>query len=159
MKKAQFSRMVAWLLASVSCAAGAVIPTVPTVAAEPVRSFGAAGLLQAGLGLAVVLALIFACAWLARRFGLQRTGSGHLLKVVSSVMVGQRERVVVVEIGQSWLVLGVASGQVCALHTMAAKSQTETSSAPVAVRSTAVDAFAEKFLQSMGKHISPGRPV
>ena len=114
-------KAAAWLLACLSCTAGAVLPTVPTPPSEPTRSFAAAGLLQAGFGLAVVIGLIFLFAWAVRRFGLQPSGNGRLLKVVSSAMVGQRERVVVVEIGDSWLVLGVASGQVRALHTMPAE--------------------------------------
>ena len=70
MNRRRRPRLAASLLVCISFAAGAVLPTVPTAAAEPVRSFGAAGLLQAGLGLAMVLALIFLCAWAARRLGL-----------------------------------------------------------------------------------------
>ena len=122
MSRATLHGPAALLLAGFSLSARAVLPTVPTAAAEPVHAFGAAGLLQAGLGLGFVLAMIFGCAWLARRFGLQASGNGRLLKVVSSAMVGQRERVVVVEIGGQWLVLGVAPGQVSALHTLPAQS-------------------------------------
>jgi flagellar protein FliO/FliZ len=80
--------------------AHAALPTVPTPVHEAQPSaVGASGLLQAGFGMAVVVGLIFLCAWAARRFGLQRLGGGHLVKVVSSASVGQRERVVVVEVG------------------------------------------------------------
>lgn len=115
-------QMLAVSLIGLPFTATAVLPTVPTAApAEAAPSYVAAGLLQAGLGLAMVVALIFLCAWLLRRFGFQGRSSDRLLKVVSSVMVGQRERVVVVEVGNSWLVLGVAAGQVSALHTMPAE--------------------------------------
>lgn len=112
------SLSLAVLLATVSLSAHAALPMVAAAPIEPVRSFGAAGLLQAGFGLAAVLGLIFLCGWAARRFGLQQQGGGRLLKVVASAAVGQRERVVVVEIGDSWLVLGVAPNQVRTLHTM-----------------------------------------
>jgi len=146
----QLPRLTASLLVWFSLAAGAVLPTVPTPVAEPVRSFGMAGLLQAAFGLALVLALIFLCGWAARRFGLRQPGSGRLLKVVSSAMVGQRERVVVVEIGGSWLVLGVAAGQVRALHTLPVQSLPE---APVAASggTAPVSAFSQKLLESLGK--------
>lgn len=109
-------------LISLPFTAAAALPTVPTaVPPEAVPSYAATGLLQTGLALALVVALIFLCAWLMRRFGFQGRSSDRLLKVVSSVMVGQRERVVVVEVGNSWLVLGVAAGQVNALHTMPAE--------------------------------------
>lgn len=132
----------------VCSAAQAALPTVPSPAAEPVRSFAAAGLLQAGLGLAVVIGLIFLFAWGARRFGLQPSGNGRLLKIVSSAMVGQRERVVVVEIGDSWLVLGVAAGQVRALHTLPAQSLPETQAAP---GFTGTGAFSQKLVDSMAR--------
>ncbi|MDM0042957.1 flagellar biosynthetic protein FliO [Variovorax dokdonensis] len=80
------------------------------------------GIGQAFLGMAAVLASIFALSWLAKRFGLQRlTGSGHLVKVVSSTAVGQRERVVVVEVADTWVVLGVTPTQVQALYTLPAQ--------------------------------------
>lgn len=121
MKRLALSTALAGPLASISWAVGSGLPTVPTPTPEPALSSGLGGLLQAGLGLALVLALIFLCAWALRRFGLQPADSNRLLKVVASVMVGQRERVVVVEVGGSWLVLGVAAGQVSALHTMPAE--------------------------------------
>jgi len=100
--------------------AHADLPTVPARAAvEAAPAVGTSGLAQAALGMALVLGLIFACAWVARRFGLQRLGGGgNLVKVVSSASVGQRERVVVVEVGATWLVLGVTPTQVNALHTL-----------------------------------------
>ena len=153
MSRAFIRGLAALLLAGISLCAGAALPTVPTAAAaaEPVRSFGAAGLLQAGLGLALVLAMIFGCAWLARRFGLQQSGSGRLLKVVSSAMVGQRERVVVVEIGGEWLVLGVASGQVRALHTLPAQRLPESDAAPALQGLVGAGAFSQKLLESLHK--------
>jgi flagellar protein FliO/FliZ len=147
-------RGLAALLAGISLSAGAVLPTVPTAAAEPVRSFGAPGLLQAGLGLTLVLAMIFGCAWLARRFGLQPSSSGRLLKVVSSAMVGQRERVVVVELGGQWLVLGVAAGQVRALHTMPAQTLPEADAAsalPGLAGFPGAGAFSNRLLESLNK--------
>lgn len=151
MNRLRIARLAAWLLAGISFSAGAVLPTVATTAAEPVRSFGAAGLLQAGFGLAMVLALIFLCAWAARRFGLQQAGGGGLLKVVSSAMVGQRERVVVVEIGGTWLVLGVAAGQVRALHTLPAEKLSEAVATPAMNGVTGAGAFSQKLLESISK--------
>lgn len=100
-------------------AAGAALPTVPSAAAAPAPT-AAGGLLQAGFGLLVVLGLVFACAWIVRRLGLPVAGGDRQLKVLASTAVGQRERVVVVEIGGECLVLGVAAGSVRHLHTLPA---------------------------------------
>ncbi|MDP1927927.1 MAG: flagellar biosynthetic protein FliO [Thiobacillus sp.] len=85
-------------------------------AAPAVSSAGS--LLQVFIGLIAVLLLIFATAWIAKRLGVARGGSSSLLHVISSASVGARERVVVVEIGDNWLVVGVAPGSVNALMTL-----------------------------------------
>lgn len=68
---------------------------------------GLGGLVQVIFGLAVVIAAIFGSAWLFRRLSSGVTGLPRHMRVVSAVMVGQRERVVIVELGEQWLVLGV----------------------------------------------------
>lgn len=88
-------------------------------AASPTPAVSAAGsLLQVFIGLVAVLLLIAATAWVAKRFGVTRGGASNVLQVISSASVGARERVVVVEVGESWLVVGVAPGSVNALMTL-----------------------------------------
>lgn len=82
-----------------------------TVAGTAVIS-PSAGLIKMLLGLGVVLALIALVAWLAKRMLPSLGGQQSVLRVVSSVSVGARERVVVIEVGDRWLVVGVAPGQV-----------------------------------------------
>lgn len=78
----------------------------------------AGSIVQALVGLAAVLALVAALAWLLKRYsGLRGTGTG-LIRVIGGAPVGQRERIVLVEVGSTWLLVGVAPGQVRALHTM-----------------------------------------
>ncbi|MEO8039830.1 MAG: flagellar biosynthetic protein FliO [Betaproteobacteria bacterium] len=73
-------------------------------------------LLQVVFGLAVVMGAIALTAWLARRYMPAMRGVGGLVKIVGGVMVGPKERVVVVEVGDTWLVLGVTAQQVNTLH-------------------------------------------
>ena len=75
-------------------------------------------LLQMMAGLAVVLGAIAASAWFARRMGAGSGGNARLLKIVSALSVGAKERVVIVEVGTQWMVLGVAPGRVSALATL-----------------------------------------
>ncbi len=77
-----------------------------------------AGMFQMFAGLVAVLAMLIAAAWLLKRFSLQQKIPGGAIKIIAGAAVGQRERVVLIEIGETWLVLGVAPGQVNALHTM-----------------------------------------
>ena len=149
-----FARGAAVLTAcAATLCAHAALPTVPAPAAEAAPAVGASGLLQAGLGMVLVLGLIFLCAWLARRFGLPRFGGSALVKVVGSAMVGQRERVVVVEVGGTWLVLGVAAGRVNALHSLPAQvlpAAPPASAMPDARLAGAAGLFAQKLRDSLG---------
>jgi flagellar protein FliO/FliZ len=102
--------MAAALLASPAWAA-----TSPT--APPSLSTGGA-LLQGLLGLLLVLAALMAFFWFMRRFSPGQTGAQGVVKVVGGVMLGTREKLVVVEVGDTWLLLGVGGGQVNTLHTL-----------------------------------------
>jgi flagellar protein FliO/FliZ len=73
---------------------------------------GAGSLLRLLVGLVVVLATLFALAWLVRRTGAVSAGRGGLVRVLASAAVGQRERVVLVEVGDQQLLVGVAPGSV-----------------------------------------------
>ncbi len=72
---------------------------------------------QMFFGLALVIVVLVGCLWLLKRLGAPR-GSARGLKVLGAAPVGPRERVVLVEVGQKVLVLGVAPGQVNTLDTL-----------------------------------------
>ncbi len=90
-----------------------------TVATDTAGSAASGGnMLQVILGLGLVLAVMAASAWLLKRFGGLQRRSGGGIKVIGGSAVGQRERVVLVEVADTWLVIGVAPGHVTALHSM-----------------------------------------
>jgi flagellar protein FliO/FliZ len=100
---------------SMVCAVAAVraadVPTPPTTGATST-------LLQVVFGLAVVLLVIAGAAWLARRYLPAAGAGGGPARIVGGVMVGPKERVVVVEVADTWIVAGVTSQNVNALCTM-----------------------------------------
>ena len=135
-------RLAAWALLSLPLLAHAGA----TPAAAPAPAVSAAGsLLQVFIGLVAVLLLIAATAWVAKRLGITRGGSSSQLQVVASASVGTRERVVVVEVGDSWLVVGVAPGSVNALMTLP-KGEIQ-SPAPIGLNAT----FAARLNQMIEK--------
>ncbi len=85
-------------------------------AAQPVLGAGTA--LQLLLGLVLVLAAIVTVAWLARRALQLRPGMHGQLRVLGGLPVGGRERVVLVQVGATQIVLGVAPGRVQMLHVL-----------------------------------------
>jgi flagellar protein FliO/FliZ len=159
--------LTAWLL-SLSLKVAAIIPTaVPSAATEPAaRGIGGGGIIQALLGLAFVIGLIFFCGWAAKRFGLRQSGSSAMLKLVSSVSLGQREKVVVVEVGETWLVLGVTPTQVNLLHRMDAQADEpaldgepdEAARTPAPKTGMKLsDAFAQKLMETLNRQRPSGK--
>lgn len=98
-------------------AASSALAADPGAASPPGPDL-AVGLLQMAFGLAVVIALLFACLWVIRRLSAPRGSAASALKVLGAVAVGPRERVVLVGLGEKVLVLGVAPGQVRTLHVL-----------------------------------------
>lgn len=87
----------------------------PEMAAMPSLVTGSS-VLHMFLALLLVLAVIGVIAWLLKRFGIGPGNQSNLIKVVAAASVGQRERIVIVEIANAWLVLGVAPGHINLLH-------------------------------------------
>ena len=77
-----------------------------------------ASLLQVLLGLAVVVAALVGGLWLLKRVSAPHGAAAGTLRVIAGASVGPRERVVLLEVEDTWLVVGVAPGQVNALHQM-----------------------------------------
>lgn len=71
-------------------------------------------LLPVALSLLVVVALIFAVGYVMRRLNVVGHGSRQM-QVVASLMVGTRERVVVVKVGEEQHLLGITSQNINAL--------------------------------------------
>ena len=100
--------------ASMSPAPRVALPASTPSAAGP----GAGGLLQTILALMLVLGLLAGLAWVMKRFGPRMSGGSANLRVVGALNLGGRERIMVVEVGDQWIVVGAAPGRVNALHTM-----------------------------------------
>jgi flagellar protein FliO/FliZ len=96
----------------------AQVALAQTVAAESPGVSGSA-ILQMLLGLTLIVALLFAGAYLLRRLNGGRSfGPNGAMKVVGGLMLSPRERIVLIEVGESWLVVGIVPGQIKTLHTL-----------------------------------------
>ena len=89
-----------------------LIPSWALAATDP-----SASMLTVLLSLALILGGFVAIAWFVRRY-LPGMGAQGAVKVVGTTAVGARERVVVVEVDDTWLLLGVGGGNVRLLHTL-----------------------------------------
>ncbi len=112
------------------CICAGVAPVLAQTAA-PAHAFAApqnsapasapsfSGLGQVTFALLVVLAAVFVVAWLVRRVRSFGNRVGTALEVLAEIPLGQKERAVLLKVGQTQILLGVAPGQVNTLHVLA----------------------------------------
>ena len=96
-----------------------LIPSWARAATDPAGS-----MLTVLLSLALILGGFVAVAWFVRRY-LPGMGGQGAVKVVGTTAVGARERVVVVEVDDTWLLLGVGGSNVRLLHTLPKPESTQ----------------------------------
>jgi flagellar biosynthetic protein FliO len=90
-------------------------------------------LLQTLFALIVVLGVLGALAWFLKRYGPKAGGGSANLRVVGSLNLGGRERLLVVEVGSQWIVVGASPGRVNALATMPKQEGIDAGSANAAL--------------------------
>ena len=82
----------------------------------PTASSGS--LLQTIFALMFVLALLIALAWAMKRYGPKALGGNSKMRVISSLNLGGRERIVLIEVADQWIVVGASPGRINALATL-----------------------------------------
>ena len=98
--------------------------------------------------LALVIAIILLCTALLKRLGNANRAGGHL-QLIGSTAVGNRERVVIVQVEDTWLVLGVGSGRITKLHERPAPAAPVEDESPRAPAS-----FAKRFSQALAHNVT-----
>ena len=75
--------------------------------------------IQGLIGLIVIIALLLVTLAALKRWGGQFGGVATTgMKVISGLSVGTRERILLIEVGETWLVVGVTASQIRTLHTL-----------------------------------------
>lgn len=75
--------------------------------------------------LMIILFLIFAVAFVVKRFGRFSEVAGGHLKVLGTIAVGHKERIVLLQVGSEQLLIGVTTMKVTTLHRLAEPLQFE----------------------------------
>ncbi|SFY03578.1 flagellar protein FliO/FliZ [Janthinobacterium lividum] len=105
--------------ASPATSPAAALPAMPPGAPATMAPASSAGsLLQTIFALMFVLALLIGLAWFMKRYGPKVMGGNNKMRVVSSLNLGGRERIVLVEVADQWIVVGASPGRINALATM-----------------------------------------
>ena len=76
-------------------------------------------MLQMLLGLALIIGLLFLGAYLLRRInGGKSFGNTGPMRIVGGLMISPRERIVLLEVNETWVIVGIVPGQIKTLHTL-----------------------------------------
>ncbi|MBU2710442.1 flagellar biosynthetic protein FliO [Zooshikella harenae] len=73
-------------------------------------------LIQVVLALAVVLFVIFAAAWIVKRSGAIKPMASPAIKNLAVMPVGSKERLVLVQIGEKQILLGISPAGMNTIH-------------------------------------------
>ena len=88
-------------------------------AAPETPGVSGSAILQMLLGLTLIIGLLFLGAFALRKLnGGRGFGNSGPMRVVGGLMIGPRERIVMIEVGESWIVIGIVPGQIKTLHTL-----------------------------------------
>ncbi len=84
--------------------------------------FDAGYLVKLGAGLALVIALFIGMAWFMRNMGIGTVSKDGMerLKVAATLSVGNRERIVLLDVGGDQVLIGVTQERIETLHTIPA---------------------------------------
>jgi len=87
--------------------------------------------------------MIFLFAWAARKMRLTPAGQQGMIRVLSAISVGQRDRIALIQVGEEQILVGLSPGRMQTLHTLRQ---------PLSVETTETDEqgrFAERLQQFM----------
>ena len=101
--------------------AAALLSTQSFAQAATAEAPGVSGtaMLQMLLSLMLIVGILFAGAYFLRKLNFGKNfGNTGPLRVVGGLMISPRERVFLVEVADTWIVVGVVPGQIKTLHTL-----------------------------------------
>ncbi len=67
-------------------------------------------------GLLIVVAIIFFIAWMLKRLNLTQQSQSGILRIVAGLPVGTRDRIVLLQVGEEQILVGLSPGRMQKLH-------------------------------------------
>ena len=136
-------RLMVGLLVALPVHAWAAEP-VAQAAAAPVTGSVGGQLTQLVLGLLLVVGVIFVLAWLMRRVQNVGPGNGQVIELIGSRALGPRDRLVLVQVGEEQILLGITPGRITPLHVLKTPVNVDQSK-------PATPEFAQRLMELLGK--------
>ena len=127
-------------------------PTLFAAPATAAHGSATGGTLEVTLALLLVVGFIMLLAWGLKRVRRLGVGSAERIQLLSDRALGPKERCVLVRVGDTDLLIGVAQGSVRTLHVFPAGANTEAPPAPVSDK-PALPNFKDLLMRSLGQKV------
>ncbi len=98
--------------------------------AQPASPLSVSSLAQLTLSLVAILALIFAISWALKRFKLAGPRGRGDIRVLDELAIGPRERILLIRVGDTQVLVGVAAAGMVALTPLATPIELSSPAAP-----------------------------
>lgn len=116
-------------------------------------------LVQTLIGLALVVMVILALAWFARRFNLGGLQGQKHFTTLAVLPLGAREKAVLVDVAGQQILLGVAPGRISSLHVFETPVVTLAPEAPKTPARVGEGDFAKKLAEILRQSVGGERNV
>ncbi len=108
-----------WLLLSFGLFSEALLAQAEKQAGSALEPISSPYLLKLTGGLLLIVALIFLLAWLTKKFNLNQQSQSGLMRIIAAMSIGTRDRIVLLQVGDEQILLGLTPGRIEKLHTLA----------------------------------------
>lgn len=96
----------------------AISETEKLTPSTSLNTFSFMNVLNMGMGLIVVIALILGLAWVLKKYGRLPNNNLVEMKVLGGLSLGTREKAILIEVENTRLLVGVTPGQIQTLHVL-----------------------------------------
>lgn len=112
-----------------------MLRAAPAAMTAPAPMNTGAELLRVVLSLAGIVAMIFVAGWLTRRAQARVRPGGRKIRVIETMPVGVKEKVMLMEVGGTQLLVGASPSGLRTLHVLATPIVEDASASPAAPQS------------------------
>ena len=106
------------LLASFFLFPGVLWAQAENAPMAPLEPMSSPYLMKLTGGLLLVVLVIFGLAWLMKKLNLNQQSHNGLIRIIAGLSIGTRDRIVLLQIGEEQILLGLTPGRIEKLHTL-----------------------------------------
>ncbi len=108
-----------WFLLGIGLFSEWALARAESQAVAPLEPISSPYLMKLTGGLILVVLVIFIFAWLVKKLNLNQYSHNGLIKIIAGLSIGTRDRIVLLQVGEEQILVGLTPGRIEKLHTLA----------------------------------------